>query len=135
MKVLTRAITLSIGAIVVATLSGCSSPPQPGPLLTPAATGSFTLVPPVKGEGAKDFGPFTASGTLSVSGSCVGRGVVTVSVPPIGEALKIGCSTAKDTAGQAATVNFPLASNSTFHLRVRADAGTRWIIAAAATKR
>jgi hypothetical protein len=134
MKVLTRFTAIAIGVIALTVLSACSSPSGPGPLLAPDASGAVTLVSQT-GHGDKELGTFTASGTLSLSGSCVGPGLVRVSIPPLGEALKVSCSTAKDTAGQLATVDIPLASRSTFRLEVSAARTTTWTLAGAATKR
>ena len=133
MKASIPLVALATGTIILAGLAGCSNAPRTGQLTSPVASGDLTLLSQAKGQGPKDFGAYTAAGTVSVSGSCVGQGVVKVSLPPTGETLGIGCSPATDTAGQLATVTFALGPETTFHVKVNASSNTKWILAAAAS--
>lgn len=121
-------------AIVMVGLAGCSSAPT-GQLSNPEPQGAVHLFSKVSGSGNRNLGKFTAGGTVSISGSCVGKGTATVSVPPTTEKFGIGCSGANQTWGQVATASFPVVKSTTFSVIVTAAPGTRWIVGGSATKK
>ena len=119
--------------IVVAGLSACAA--EPGHRIQLEVTRSVILVPQTDGHGDKALGGFTATGHMSISAGCVGRGTATVSLPPTRQKLVVNCTSPNAPGGQSETVNFTLGAQARFHVKLSAAAASTWTLAVAASRR
>jgi hypothetical protein len=123
-------------AVVVLLLSicGCTAPVRDH-LSAPTPHGNIKLFTNVTGRGGKNVGTYSAGGTVSISGSCIGKGNATVTVPPTGEKFGIVCVPVGRGGAIIGTVDFTVTTTTVFRVRVSAPAGTRWILGGAASSR
>jgi hypothetical protein len=123
---------LLIAAVVLGVV-GCSTGSVANHLSSPRPQGSVALFFRHSGSGSQRVGTFSASGKVSISGSCIGKGSVTVTAPPTSEKFAIACVRPGGGWAGLGTVTFPLGSIEEFQVAVTAPSGTRWVLGGAAS--
>lgn len=126
-------IVVAVASIVGMALTGCVGSGDENRLSTPHPHGKVSLFSDMSGNGSKDLGAFEASGTISISGSCTGKGKATITIPPTGEKFGIVCQSRSGRWAGLGTVDFAAGSVRHFSVKVTAATSTHWVIGGAAS--
>lgn len=132
----TLAGTVVAAVAVLGILVGCAAPPS-AHLVNPTPSGAVHIFTNIKGSGTRTTGPFTGSGTISISFDCIGTGKVWVTVSPHLEKFGPVCTAPDEAAGNSniVTEEFTDGTSTTFSVTVTAAKNTYWIISGSASKK